>query len=612
MDEASTPRVNADEISIAADQTTEIISGSSLEEMVTQGGVASTEVDVLVSSENCSKTGSWHAHEYSSSHTTPTPFTINDILGWGQSTSVVKPELKSEMEESKAEPRSCEIPILSIPLPRSSFMDSVKCDEPLNLSVVKKKISSPNHTKSNYNNNNNRAPTNTKRKNNSGPETPEKNARKSPPSVVLLPNDVIIPTFKSAQLSSTLAFKHGSSKSSNLKGTSNTKCKGKSKKVKETKSFVDEGNVQPLALIVDLSGKVRQNQDAHKEDISMDQASSPGSTDTENETKSDGSKRKKARTTFTGKQIYEMERKFEVKKYLSSNERSEMARILNVTETQVKIWFQNRRTKWKKLDNISNAAAAEHKAQAGKGPGPGNRDKSTHSISRKMKSSGSNDSSLSGGRKIKAITSMCSPTSSLRVTESSYEYSASLDSFGGDSNGSVLTHEGTLSESTTSEYGSKASSPPADDLQVPFYNNHTSLFNPCGNSTAASPIETSSGSCKQGTVNNNSHDLNLGMDAPLNMKRDLSSIVDSNGDLNMHTQVSPLSLTCSKSATTKLAALAQDAKLPSDTLEMNESNGKGETNRESGYMRNMDEHGDSNGHDKTDNDDDNGELEEDT
>ncbi|CAJ0573424.1 unnamed protein product, partial [Mesorhabditis spiculigera] len=63
------------------------------------------------------------------------------------------------------------------------------------------------------------------------------------------------------------------------------------------------------------------------------------------------SKKKKARTTFTGRQIYELERQFEVKKYLSSTERQELARALCLTETQVKIWFQNRRTKWKKFDS---------------------------------------------------------------------------------------------------------------------------------------------------------------------------------------------------------------------------------------------------------------------
>ncbi|VDK45367.1 unnamed protein product [Anisakis simplex] len=59
-------------------------------------------------------------------------------------------------------------------------------------------------------------------------------------------------------------------------------------------------------------------------------------------------KKKKARTTFSGRQIFELEKQFELKKYLSSSERSELAKLLNVTETQVKIWFQNRRTKWKK------------------------------------------------------------------------------------------------------------------------------------------------------------------------------------------------------------------------------------------------------------------------
>ncbi|KAJ8711559.1 hypothetical protein PYW08_008513 [Mythimna loreyi] len=74
-------------------------------------------------------------------------------------------------------------------------------------------------------------------------------------------------------------------------------------------------------------------------------------------------RRKKARTTFTGRQIFELEKLFEVKKYLSSGERADMAKLLNVTETQVKIWFQNRRTKWKKKDNVSNAEVAEMKQQ---------------------------------------------------------------------------------------------------------------------------------------------------------------------------------------------------------------------------------------------------------
>lgn len=46
-------------------------------------------------------------------------------------------------------------------------------------------------------------------------------------------------------------------------------------------------------------------------------------------------RKKKARTTFTGRQIFELERQFEIKKYLSSSERAEMAKLLNVTETQV-------------------------------------------------------------------------------------------------------------------------------------------------------------------------------------------------------------------------------------------------------------------------------------
>lgn len=58
--------------------------------------------------------------------------------------------------------------------------------------------------------------------------------------------------------------------------------------------------------------------------------------DAYDEHSSDDRRKKKARTTFTGRQIFELEKQFEVKKYLSSSERSEMAKLLNVTETQVR------------------------------------------------------------------------------------------------------------------------------------------------------------------------------------------------------------------------------------------------------------------------------------
>ena len=46
-------------------------------------------------------------------------------------------------------------------------------------------------------------------------------------------------------------------------------------------------------------------------------------------------KKKKVRTTFTGRQIFELEKMFETKKYLSSSERAEMSKVLSVTEQQV-------------------------------------------------------------------------------------------------------------------------------------------------------------------------------------------------------------------------------------------------------------------------------------
>ncbi|XP_048369151.1 homeobox protein Nkx-3.1 [Sphaerodactylus townsendi] len=57
---------------------------------------------------------------------------------------------------------------------------------------------------------------------------------------------------------------------------------------------------------------------------------------------------KRSRAAFSHTQVMELERKFSHQKYLSAPERALLAKNLKLTETQVKIWFQNRRYKTKR------------------------------------------------------------------------------------------------------------------------------------------------------------------------------------------------------------------------------------------------------------------------
>ncbi|CAM1328601.1 BARHL1 (predicted) [Pycnogonum litorale] len=63
-------------------------------------------------------------------------------------------------------------------------------------------------------------------------------------------------------------------------------------------------------------------------------------------------KPRKARTAFSDHQLQTLEKSFERQKYLSVQDRMELAASLNLTDTQVKTWYQNRRTKWKRQNML--------------------------------------------------------------------------------------------------------------------------------------------------------------------------------------------------------------------------------------------------------------------
>ena len=72
---------------------------------------------------------------------------------------------------------------------------------------------------------------------------------------------------------------------------------------------------------------------------------------------------KRPRTAFTNEQLARLKKEFEDNRYLTESRRQDLAKELGLNESQIKIWFQNKRAKMKKATGVRNGLALQLMAQ---------------------------------------------------------------------------------------------------------------------------------------------------------------------------------------------------------------------------------------------------------
>ncbi|PNJ39468.1 HLX isoform 3, partial [Pongo abelii] len=82
-------------------------------------------------------------------------------------------------------------------------------------------------------------------------------------------------------------------------------------------------------------------------------------------------KRSWSRAVFSNLQRKGLEKRFEIQKYVTKPDRKQLAAMLGLTDAQVKVWFQNRRMKWRHSKEAQAQKDKDKDKEAGEKPSGG-------------------------------------------------------------------------------------------------------------------------------------------------------------------------------------------------------------------------------------------------